>query len=63
MPPELTAAFGGDAEAFESMARGKKREYVDHVAEAKRADTRLHRLDKIMPMIRAGQGLNDKYRP
>jgi uncharacterized protein YdeI (YjbR/CyaY-like superfamily) len=39
-----------------------QREYADYIASAKRADTRQRRIEKILPMIVAGVGLNDKYR-
>ena len=50
------------ANAFEGLTPGKRREYATYVAEAKRADTKQKRIDKITPMILAGQGLNDRYR-
>lgn len=34
----------------------------EYVAEAKREETRLRRVEKILPMIRAGGGLHDRYR-
>jgi uncharacterized protein YdeI (YjbR/CyaY-like superfamily) len=65
IPPELNAAFDADPEAkaaFDALTPGKRREYADHVSEAKRADTKARRVEKILPMIRAGGGLHDKYR-
>ena len=47
---------------FRNMRPGLQREYADYIAEAKREDTKLRRLEKIMPMIGAGSGLHDKYR-
>ena len=44
------------------MRLGLQREYADYVADAKRDDTKLRRIEKIMPMISAGVGLHDKYR-
>ena len=41
---------------------GKQREYADHIASAKRDDMKNKRIEKILPMIAAGIGLNDKYR-
>ena len=49
-------------EAFDALTPGKQREYAKYVAEAKREETRLSRTKKIMPMIKAGKGLNDRYR-
>jgi uncharacterized protein YdeI (YjbR/CyaY-like superfamily) len=65
VPPELTDALKQDPEtkaAFEELYPGKQREYADHVAEAKRIDTKTRRIEKILPMIRAGVGLQDTYR-
>ena len=49
-------------QAFDDLTPGRQREYADHVASAKRATTRESRVAKILPMIAAGVGLNDKYR-
>ena len=65
IPGELITALAANAEAaaaFESLTKGRQREYADYVSEAKRADTRERRLEKIMPMIAQGRGLNDQYR-
>ena len=65
LPKELRAALDENADAaaaFASLTPGRQREYADYVAEAKRADTRARRLAKILPMIQAGRGLNDRYR-
>ena len=39
-----------------------KREYAEYIASAKQHATKQKRIDKILPMIEAGVGLNDKYR-
>ena len=39
-----------------------QREYAEYVSAAKRDDTKQKRIDKILPMIASGAGLNDKYR-
>lgn len=65
IPPELAALLAKRAKlrkAFDALSPGKRREYADHVAEAKRADTKERRLEKIAPMIEAGVGLHDRYR-
>jgi len=48
--------------AFESLTKGKQREYADHISEAKREATKQKRLEKITPMILSGVGLHDKYK-
>ena len=47
---------------FEQLRLGLQREYTDHIASAKRDETKQKRLEKILPMIAAGKGLHDKYR-
>jgi uncharacterized protein YdeI (YjbR/CyaY-like superfamily) len=44
------------------MTPGKQREYCEYISEAKRDATKLKRLEKIIPMIIEGVGLNDKYK-
>ena len=53
--PDISACFA-------SMSLSHKREYADYISEAKRAETRLRRLEKIKPMILDGISMNDKYR-
>ncbi len=47
---------------FEELSKGKKREYAEYIAEAKRENTKINRIGKIIPMILKGVGLNDKYK-
>lgn len=64
-PPELTTAFQKDQElhsAFEKLSAGKQKDYNLYISEAKREATKKKRLEKIIPMIKNGQGLNDKYK-
>lgn len=65
VPTELLKAMRrhkGATAAFHKLRKGLQREYADYVASAKREDTKLRRIDKILPMILAGKGLNDRYR-
>jgi uncharacterized protein YdeI (YjbR/CyaY-like superfamily) len=65
VPPELRAALAKKPKAkkaFAALTKGKQREFADHIASAKQANTKTTRLAKILPMIEAGVGLNDKYR-
>lgn len=65
LPPQLRAALASDRKAkaaFAELTKGRQREYAEHIAEAKREETKSKRLAKILPMIAAGVGLNDKYR-
>ena len=64
-PVLLDTAFEGDSDlkkAFFDLTPGKQREYCQYLQEAKRDATKLSRLEKITPMIKAGQGLHDKYK-
>ncbi|TMU57222.1 YdeI/OmpD-associated family protein [Flagellimonas algicola] len=49
-------------EAFESFTAYKQREFCEYISEAKQEKTKLRRLEKILPMIQKGTGLNDAYR-
>ncbi len=65
IPSQLKKALSKNKKAndqFKQLTKGKQREYADYIAEAKREETKQKRLDKIMPMISSGKGLNDKYR-
>ena len=65
IPPELKKAIAKIKIAqkkFAELTPGKQREYAQYIATAKREETKQKRLEKILPMIKAGIGLNDKYR-
>lgn len=65
IPLELEEAFNSKIElktAFSELSPGKQREYVLYISEAKRQATKNSRLEKIIPMIQKGAGLNDKYK-
>ena len=65
IPTALTNAMRrqkGATAAFRNLRPGLQREYAEYVSLAKRDDTKQRRIDKILPMILAGKGLNDRYR-
>ena len=65
VPDELRKAMRrhkGATAAFRQLRPGLQREYANYVAEAKRDETKQRRIEKILPMIFAGKGLNDRYR-
>jgi uncharacterized protein YdeI (YjbR/CyaY-like superfamily) len=65
IPDELKEELAADAllfEAFETLTLTCKREYAEYIADAKRAETKQTRLQKIIPMIKAKKGLNDQYK-
>ena len=47
---------------FDALAAYKQKEYIEFITSAKRSETQLNRLKKIIPMIESGKGLNDRYR-
>ena len=49
-------------EAFYNLTKGNQKEYANYISDAKQEKTKLKRMDKIIPMILAGKGLNDQYR-
>jgi uncharacterized protein YdeI (YjbR/CyaY-like superfamily) len=63
-PKELEDALkSANLEAsFDRLTPGKKKEYYEYISSAKRAQTKESRLEKILPLIKAGKGLNDKYK-
>lgn len=65
MPTELDEALKADSklkEGFDRLTPGKRKEYAEYIGAAKQEKTRVSRLEKSVPMILAGQGVNDKYR-
>lgn len=65
IPAELKKALrttSGATAAFRKLRPGLQREYADYVSAAKRDDTKEKRIARILPMIIAGTGLNDRYR-
>ena len=65
IPDELKEVLASDvelSEIFDELSLTNKRDYAEYIAEAKREETKQKRLDKIIPMIREGVGLNDKYK-
>lgn len=47
---------------FEALTPYKQKEYKEYIGSAKQEKTRIARLEKCIPMILAGKGLNDKYK-
>lgn len=62
MPDELTQKFKELPEfkqAFEALTPGRQKGYLLHFAQAKQSKTRESRIEKCMPQIFKGKGLND----
>ena len=51
--PELKAAF-------EALTPGRRRAYNLNILDAKKPETRQARIEKHIPKIQAGKGLNDR---
>lgn len=65
LPTELKKWFSNNPDlktAFDSLSLSNRRDYAEYITEAKKTETKHSRLEKIIPMIRQGVGLNDKYR-
>ncbi len=65
VPEALLAALEAEPELmerFNALTPSKKRDYAEYISAAKQVSTRERRLEKILPMIREGIGLNDPYR-
>lgn len=65
IPDELNLALQEDSElenCFNLFTSGKQREFAEFIASAKQTETRLARVQKVIPMILDNIGLNDKYR-
>ncbi len=65
IPQELKTAFDENPElesAFNNLTPGRQKDYVEHIETAKQEQTKQRRLEKIIPMILSGIGLNDKYK-
>lgn len=63
--PEIKVAFEIEPEfevAFKSLSPSKQKDYIEHIDKAKRQATKESRLAKIIPMIKRGEGLHDKYK-
>lgn len=47
---------------FEKFSQSKQNEFSEYIIGAKQEKTKISRIEKIIPMIEEGIGLNDKYR-
>ena len=64
--PELLQQFldsNKDIKAyFDGLAPSHRREYAQHIAEAKREETKLRRLEKVKQLLKEKRTLHDKYK-
>ena len=62
-PVELTARLEQDAElkaAFAALTPGRKRGYVLHFLQPRQSTTRVSRIDRCVPRILEGKGINER---
>jgi len=65
IPDEFIQALQEDSElesCFNRFTSGKQREFAEFISSAKQTETRLTRVQKVIPLILENIGLNDKYR-
>lgn len=65
VPADLQIALAKNKAAqkyFYGLTYGYRKEYVEHVTEAKREETRQQRIVKIVDLCANGRTLNDKYK-
>jgi len=63
MPDEFKAALDNDPDlktAFQSLTPGRQRRYLLYFSQAKQSATRANRVEKNIPKILQGKGLNDQ---
>jgi uncharacterized protein YdeI (YjbR/CyaY-like superfamily) len=64
MPADLRAALAGSAKAlvtFRGFPPSHRREYIEWITQAKRAETRAKRIGQAVEWIGEGKGRNWKY--
>ena len=65
IPEELNIVFKNNSalkKAFDQLTPGTQKAYLLHFAQPKQSATRTSRIEKAMPDIFAGKGLNEDYR-
>jgi uncharacterized protein YdeI (YjbR/CyaY-like superfamily) len=65
IPPLLKSALKNDLAlnaAFDNFRTAQQCDFADYISSAKQDTTKQRRLEKIIPLIRDGIGLNDKYK-
>lgn len=65
IPSELMQRLAIDKQLeveFNRFSKSKQHDFALYIAAAKRTETKVKRLEKIIPMILSGEGLNDRYK-
>jgi uncharacterized protein YdeI (YjbR/CyaY-like superfamily) len=66
IPDELQQKLDEDLflrTAFEELTPGRQRGYILYFSQPKQSRTRVARIEKCIPKILNGEGLNDRYKP
>jgi len=61
VPPDFAKALGKEKSAqayFNSLSYSHQREYVNHITEAKREETRAKRIDRTIEVLKQGKSKN-----
>jgi uncharacterized protein YdeI (YjbR/CyaY-like superfamily) len=65
VPDLLQDALDGDSKIktyFDSLAPSHRRGFAEHISEAKREETKLRRLEKVVGLLSENKTLHDKYK-
>ena len=65
LPPQLKSALKNDSALnadFKNFRTAQQCDFADYISSAKQDATKQRRLEKIIPLIQDGIGLNDKYK-
>ena len=65
LPPQLKTVLKNDKDlllAFEKFRTAQQCDFADYISSAKQEATKQRRIEKIIPLIQSGVGLNDKYK-
>jgi uncharacterized protein YdeI (YjbR/CyaY-like superfamily) len=65
IPTELQDALSSETDLqdhFDNLSLTKRCDFAEYITAAKRSETKIKRLEKILPMIKAGIGMNDQYK-
>ena len=65
LPPRLKFVLEKDSSlqaAFDKFRTAQQCDFADYISSAKQDVTKHRRLEKIIPLIQSGEGLNDKYK-
>lgn len=65
IPKELQDALSAEKdiqEHFDNLSLSKRRDFAEYISHAKGSETKIKRLVKILPITKAGVGMNDQYK-